>query len=494
MDILESKKLMQKSINKYYLIKLLVLVVLSTFLTEALVMFVISFLNISSVITEVLIDATALVILITPSFYVFFYIPLKKNLIKLHIAETIKKDNENQALIKDVLLLSLQGKKLDQILQEVLEIILSVSWLNIEAKGAIFLADEKSETLELKAFLNLNNSLINSCSNIPFGKCLCGKAALTREVVYKSKIDEDHHITDNEIIPHGHYCIPIIYNNLILGVINVYIKENTEYSEIEVTFLKNIAAAVGKIIVTYNDKEYIKNLNESLLAKNKLLEQSTYIISHDLQEPLQTITSFVNVIDKKYTNRMDTYFEEYFKFIKLSTNRMSNLIKNILEYSLLGKNSKLEKINCNEIIDNVINDLQYQINNTNTKIIFENLPEIYGYQKEVKQLFHNFLINSIKFRKPLTNPVITIKSQNDSKYWLFSIQDNGIGIDKKHYERIFQIFQRLHNRNEYEGIGVGLANCKRIIELHNGTLWLDSILNEGSTFYFTISKNLTKIE
>jgi light-regulated signal transduction histidine kinase (bacteriophytochrome) len=151
----------------------------------------------------------------------------------------------------------------------------------------------------------------------------------------------------------------------------------------------------------------------------------------------------------------------------------------------------LEPINCNQVVQQVLSDLTMAVQESHAVINIELLPTVSGYATEMKQLFQNLISNSLKFRKRGEPPVINISAMPKEDHWQFKIADNGIGIDEKYWERIFIIFQRLHTKNEYEGTGIGLAHCKKIAELHNGKIWLDSIVGEGSIFYFTIKRRFT---
>jgi len=168
---------------------------------------------------------------------------------------------------------------------------------------------------------------------------------------------------------------------------------------------------------------------------------------------------------------------------------MQILITDLLEYSRIGNNQELEHVDCNAVVKEVILDLQVAINESGAEITTENLPVIHGSQTEMKQLFQNLAMNAIKFRKKNTRLKINIAVRKEGNNWQFAFADNGIGIAKAHYERIFIIFQRLHTRNEYKGSGIGLSHCKKIVELHKGKIWLESQLGKGTTFYFTIPIN-----
>jgi signal transduction histidine kinase len=234
-------------------------------------------------------------------------------------------------------------------------------------------------------------------------------------------------------------------------------------------------------------KQYeLQDKTKQLENKNKELEQFAYISSHDLQEPLHTVMNVVNLLDEEYKGRLDENADMYLNFITQATNRMSDLIKGLLKYSRIGYDRELAIIDCSTIMKNIQSDLSSIITETNTIIEISELPLLKGYQTELGLLFQNLITNAIKFRKKNTHPKITITAQKEEGHWKFSFTDNGIGIDFEHQEKIFVIFQRLHPRSEYEGTGIGLAHCQKIVDLHGGTIWVNSKLNEGSTFHFTI--------
>jgi PAS domain S-box-containing protein len=229
--------------------------------------------------------------------------------------------------------------------------------------------------------------------------------------------------------------------------------------------------------------------NRELATKNTELEQFAYIASHDLQEPLRTVTSFTDLFKKQYKDKIDDMGQKYLYFIQKGTERMKTLITDLLDYSRIGRGKEMKPIDCNEIINTVIADLYTAIEESKVEIKTEKLPVISGYTTEVKQLFQNLVVNAIKFRKKEVLPKIYISSEPINGGWEFKVQDNGIGIDEQFSERIFAIFQRLHTRNEYEGSGIGLSHCKKIVELHGGKIWVKSKPGEGSTFHFTILEN-----
>ncbi len=235
--------------------------------------------------------------------------------------------------------------------------------------------------------------------------------------------------------------------------------------------------------------ESIQKQSKILEFKNKELEQFAYIASHDLKEPLVTISGMIDLIIEDYGDKFDDSGKMTLSFISESSIRMRNLIDSLLEYSRLGRTREPEQIDTKKLLSSLTNDLSNVITRTNTVITTKNLPIIKGTEFEIRLLFQNLISNGIKFIDSGKAPLIVVdckKNIDNNGVYQFSIKDNGIGIEKKYQERIFSIFQRLHSREEYEGTGIGLAHCKKIIEALGGDIWLESEMGKGSTFFFTI--------
>lgn len=225
---------------------------------------------------------------------------------------------------------------------------------------------------------------------------------------------------------------------------------------------------------------------EKVKEKNKELEQFAYIASHDLQEPLRTVTSFAGLLEEEYSDKLDGNASQYLEFITQASKRMSELVKGLLDYSRIGKGREKVIVDCNEVVNDIQQDLSVIITETKAKIKVENLPTICAYNTELRLLFQNLISNAIKFRKKDQVSVVKISAKKKKDHYHFLIEDNGIGIANEHLEKIFIIFQRLHNKHEYDGSGIGLAHCRKIIALHEGEIWVESELERGSNFHFTI--------
>ena len=230
--------------------------------------------------------------------------------------------------------------------------------------------------------------------------------------------------------------------------------------------------------------------NIALKRKNKEIEEFAYIASHDLQEPLRTTSSFIALLQKQYKGKLDEKAEKYFTFITDASNRMKLLIKNLLDYSRIGNREAPELVDCDKMLRNLLADLNMAIGEAKAEIKADSLPVVFGYPTELKQLFQNLITNAIKFRKKDVLPQIHISVIAGEEYFQFAFSDNGIGIEDEYFEKIFAIFQRLHTQSEYEGSGIGLSHCKKIIELHKGQIWVESKPDQGSTFHFTIPSRI----
>ncbi|OQP57822.1 hypothetical protein A3860_09360 [Niastella vici] len=256
--------------------------------------------------------------------------------------------------------------------------------------------------------------------------------------------------------------------------------------EAEVEQRKMAEEKVRNLLETLERK--VQQRTAELERKNKELEQFAYVASHDLQEPLQTTSGFVQLLRKQYHGQLDPTADQYIDYIVQASGRMRILIKDLLDYSRIGRGNESRPVDCNVLVQEVLADLHNMIVENEVLIKTGRLPVLNNvFPTELKSLFQNLISNSIKFRKPGVTPALFIDALQTNGYWQFSVKDNGIGIDEQYLEKIFVIFQRLHNRSTYDGSGIGLAHCKKIAELHGGKIWVQSQPGVGSTFYFTIA-------
>lgn len=236
------------------------------------------------------------------------------------------------------------------------------------------------------------------------------------------------------------------------------------------------------------NKIQLENLNKELLIKNQELERFTSIASHDLQEPLRTIGNMVQLISKKYHGNFDAQGKKILDYVTTATERMTIMIKGLLGFSRIGNKRKIETVACQKLVEDIVLDFDATLKAGNGKVIFDTLPSVTGNPIELRLLFQNLISNGLKFRKIDVSPVIEVSAVESNTHVTFSVKDNGIGIDINDFAKIFFIFQRLHPTEEYDGTGLGLAYCRKIVELHGGKIWIESKIGEGSSFNFTLAK------
>ncbi|MGZ7116605.1 MAG: PAS domain-containing sensor histidine kinase, partial [Methanobacterium sp.] len=265
---------------------------------------------------------------------------------------------------------------------------------------------------------------------------------------------------------------PVLYNA------SVYRDESSE--------VIGVFAAARDITERKKAENMLKLKLEELARSNAELEQFAYVSSHDLQEPLRMIGSYLQLLQRKYEGELDDKADKYINFAVDGANRMQNLINDLLAFSRVTTQAReFEPTDCELILNQVLSNLEISIKENKAIIFHDHLPEVMSDSTQLAQVFQNLINNAIKFRSEKAPKIYISAKQNDNQ-WLFAVKDNGIGIDSKHLERIFEVFKRLHKRREYPGTGIGLSICKKIIERHGGHIWVESELGKGSTFYFTI--------
>ncbi len=238
-------------------------------------------------------------------------------------------------------------------------------------------------------------------------------------------------------------------------------------------------------------QQRLKNLLTDLERSNKDLEQFAYVASHDLQEPLRMVSSYVQLLAKKYGGQLDEQAQKYINFAVDGSERMQKLIEGLLSYSRLSRGkTDFKAVDMNAAFEAAASNLAAAFRETGASLTKSELPVVPGDETQIIQLFQNLLANAVKFRRPDTRPAIRVNASESQASWVFSVADNGIGILPEYYAKIFLIFQRLHTRREYPGTGIGLALCKKIVERHHGRIWVESKADSGTTFFFTIPREV----
>jgi two-component system, chemotaxis family, sensor kinase Cph1 len=234
-------------------------------------------------------------------------------------------------------------------------------------------------------------------------------------------------------------------------------------------------------------EQHLRALAADLERSNRELEQFAYVASHDLQEPLRMVASYTQLLARRYRGKLDDEADEFISFAVDGALRMQELINDLLTYSRVGSRAlELTWVDMSQVVDQVVADLSLAIEEVEASVTHDRLPIVRGDALQMQQLFQNLIANGIKFHRPGVPPLVRVFAERADDQWIFSVNDNGIGIEPQYLERIFVLFQRLHSRAEYPGTGIGLAICKKIVERHGGTLAVHSEQGSGTTFAFTL--------
>ncbi len=234
--------------------------------------------------------------------------------------------------------------------------------------------------------------------------------------------------------------------------------------------------------------EKLRQQTRELERSNAELEQFGYVVSHDLQEPLRAVSGFLDLLHRRYHSQLDEKAEQYIDFAVNGAKRMQALIQDLLGYARLGTHGKVfTTVDCSAVVTDAVANLRAAIEESKATVALPDvMPKVNGDPIQLTQLFQNLLGNAVKFRVEDRQLVIRVAVERRNGSWEFSVSDNGIGIEERDYARIFQVFQRLHERGKYPGTGIGLAICKKIVERHGGAIWVESTYGQGTTFRFTL--------
>ena len=297
-------------------------------------------------------------------------------------------------------------------------------------------------------------------------------------------------------VPEGHFpllrhlSIPIFDEEEIVAVLGVGNKEDP-YDADDVQQLLLYMHSVWEIVKRKRVEESLKQYAEALKRSNKELEHFAYVASHDLQEPLRKIGSFTELLARKYQGQLDEKADIYIGYIVDGAQRMQILINDLLAFSrVTTKGKEFEPVDCNALLARVQLDMELALKESGAHLNVGELPTVMADVVQLGQVFQNLIGNAIKYSVAGHPPDIAVAAVARDSEWLFSVRDTGIGIEPQHFERVFQLFQRLHTREEYSGTGIGLALCKKIVERHGGRIWLESEAGKGSTFFFTVPRGL----
>jgi chemotaxis family two-component system sensor kinase Cph1 len=237
-----------------------------------------------------------------------------------------------------------------------------------------------------------------------------------------------------------------------------------------------------------NAEAALRQAHEELKRSNAELEQFAYVASHDLQEPLRMVASYTQLLGRRYESKLDADAREFMAYIVDGATRMKQLIEDLLAYSRVGiKSEDFKPVSSEAALRRALFNLRAAIDESGAVVTHDTMPTVHADEVQLGQLFQNLMGNALKFRSASVPRIHIGVAEKDSE-WEFEVRDNGIGIEPQYFERIFMVFQRLHNKGEYPGTGIGLAICKKVVERHGGRIWVESRLGEGSSFHFTLPK------
>ena len=279
---------------------------------------------------------------------------------------------------------------------------------------------------------------------------------------------------------------PIFADGEVFGVMEFFSNGIQQPDSELLRLLEAIGNQISQFVARRNAEQQLRRQAVELARSNAELQQFAYVASHDLQEPLRMVASYTQLLSRRYKGKLDADADEFIAFAVDGATRMQQLINDLLTYSRVGtRGGEFVPTDCNAVVDRVISDLGAAIDEASAEVTRDDLPTISADPMQLGQLFQNLIGNAIKYYRDAP-PRVHLSAEREGSEWRFSVRDNGIGIDPRYSDRIFVIFQRLHGKGEYQGTGIGLSICKKIVERHGGRIWVESEPGKGSTFFFTI--------
>ena len=414
-----------------------------------------------------------------------YIVGIIRDITELKTAEKQKIRHLNKLnTLNKIIVTANRSNDIESLLNNVLNLTLEL--MNFDG-GGIYLIDENTQVAEIICSKGLPGDFLKTVDNIQIDEYPYSEVFINGKSMFMDRYDKLRPEYSKWHLKSG-ASVPIYSKNKIIGAFNLVNLKIHDFTKGEKKLIKAIGREIGNTIARLITDEEMKSLIKELKHSNDELEQFAYITSHDLQEPLRTIASFTQLLQMRYKGQLDSDADEFMGYMVDASIRMKKMIQGLLNYSRIGKEGMdLKQINFEHIVDEALSNLKLVIEENNAVITYDKLPLVIGDRKLLVQLLQNLIINAIKF-KGEKSPEIHIsarKSEKEDKY-IISVEDNGIGIDPQYADRIFKVFKRLHTLDEYEGAGIGLSIAKRIVENHGGRIWVESELNKGSKFYFTL--------
>jgi len=327
---------------------------------------------------------------------------------------------------------------------------------------------------------------------LAIGKGLPGRVAENGKPAWIPDINQDPNFPRSKVAldlgVKGAFGFPVLAQGEVVAVLEFFSRNTEEPDNEFLTVTAHVGTQLGQLMERKRAEQELAQRAEELARSNADLELFAYVASHDLQEPLRMVASYTQLLARRYKGKLDTDADEFIGFAVDGATRMQTLIQDLLCYSrVTTKGQSLQLTQTKAACDTALQNLQTSIKESNAVVNVGPMPSVLADEAQVAQLFQNLIGNALKYRNEC-RPEIQVTARANGKEWVFSVQDNGIGIEPQYFERIFQMFQRLHTRTQYTGTGIGLAICRKIVERHGGRIWVESQPGEGSTFLFTIPR------
>ncbi|QLE48480.1 GAF domain-containing protein [Nostoc sp. C057] len=418
--------------------------------------------------------------------------------------EELKRQNLRSQLFAEITLKIRESLQIDEILETTVTEVQKL--LNADRVLIFRLEADGSGTVVQEAVLPgwpviLRKNLFDPCFKEEYIERYRQGRVSAMEDIETAYIQPCHREFLQQFAVRANLVVPILVRDGIWGLLLAHqCAAPRKWNNFETELLQQLANQIGIALSQAQLLEKETQQSQELVRSNAELEQFAYVASHDLQEPLRMVTSYLQLLERRYKNQLDANADQFITYAVDGARRMQTLINDLLNYSRVStRGQPFKLVDCDVILQRAIANLQIAIADSQAIVTYDSLPEVMADTTQLTQVFQNLIGNAIKFcqnqqpqihigvAKP--NPNSDEESLNSiplADEWLFSIRDNGIGLESQYAERIFIIFQRLHGRDKYPGTGIGLAICKKIIERHGGRIWVESKPGQGSTFYFTI--------
>ena len=357
------------------------------------------------------------------------------------------------------------------------------------AFARIWLHNPHEKMLELSASAGLYTHIDGGHARVPVGKFKIGLIAeeklahLTNDVQSDPRVGNPEWAKQEGMVSFAGY--PLLADGEVIGVFAMFGKERLAADTL--VALGSISDAIAQGVKRKQAELALEERAKELARSNSDLEQFAYVASHDLQEPLRMVAGYVQLIERRYKDKLDADANDFIGFAVEGAQRMQRLINDLLSYSRVGRRvSELTPVDSEIAFTHALESLRTTVEESAGTVTHDPLPtKVWADETQLEQLLQNLVNNALKF-KGAESPRVHVSAERRGADWLFSVRDNGIGIDREYFDRIFVIFQRLHGRQEYPGTGIGLAICKRIVDRHGGRIWVESTPGAGATFYFTL--------